>query len=626
VKGEGLSNSDKKTKKNSRLRGRNRGDKTAVVKLNAKEQPLSDKLLFHILMDNITDNIYFKDSQSRFIRINRAMARYIGLDSPDDAMGKTDFDIFSEEHAGQAFRDEQKMIKSGKPIIGKEEKETWLDGKETWVSTTKIPIKDEKGNIIGTIGISRDITDKKRAEEDLKRHRNQLQDMIQTRTSEIKNVNKKLKEEIEERKKVEKALRENEKKYRTIFESFHDVYFRTDTDGIITIISPSVENQAGYKPKEVIGQHAAEFYMNPEARDVFMAELKKTGTINDYEIDFRAKDGRLIKASLSARAVQNDDKERFGVEGVIRDITYRKMAEKALFETKRQIEALVQAIPDIIYFKDSKGRYVIVNRAFEEFYGRKANKIIGKTDLELMPKEEASKSLESDEIVLKKGESVHREREFISSKGKKVTLDTIKSPLFDDGGNILGLVGVRRDITERKRKEEEIRKIAYYDTLTGLPNRILFKDHLELALAHARRMNRMVGILYMDLDHFKKVNDNMGHAGGDLLLQSIANRLENIRRESDTLSRIGGDEFLLLLQEISEELDAAEVAKRILSMVRNPILIKGRKVETSISIGISIYPIDGTDADILVKRADLAMYQAKRRGRDQCRRYATSLD
>lgn len=621
-----MNNSDKKSKKVKRLCDRQNRFKINNKIVNSQEQALSDDLLFHILMDNITDNIYFKDSQSRFIRINRAMARYIGLDSPDKAVGKTDFDFFSEEHAGQAFQDEQKMIKSGKPIVGKEEKETWLDGKETWVSTTKIPIKNEKGDIIGTIGISRDITDKKRAEQDLKSQRNQLQDIIRTRTSEIKNVNKKLKEEIEERKKIEQALRENEKKYRAIFESFHDVYFRTDEDGIITIISPSVENQAGYKPKEVIGQHAAKFYMNPDERDVFIAELKKTGTINDYEIDFKAKDGRIIFASLSAKAVQNHEKDRFGVEGVIRDITYRKTAEKALFETKRQIEALVQAISDIIYFKDSEGRYVIVNRAFEEFYGRKADKIIGKTDPELMPKEEALKSLESDEIVFKKGESVHREREFASSKGKKVILDTIKSPLFDDEGNILGLVGVRRDITERKRKEEEIRKIAYYDTLTGLPNRILFKDHLELALAHARRMNRMVGILYMDLDHFKKVNDNMGHEGGDILLQSIASRLENIRRESDTLSRIGGDEFLLLLQEISAEFDADEVAKRILAIVRNPVLIKGRKVETSISIGISIYPTDGTDADILVKRADLAMYQAKRRGRDQYRRYATTLD
>ncbi len=590
------------------------------------ESSLSDDRFFLILMDNITDNIYFKDRQSRFIRINKAMAQYIGLDHPEDAVGKTDFNIFTEEHADQAFRDEQKIIKSGKPIIGKEEKETWKDGKETWVSTTKIPIKNEKGSIIGTIGLSRDITDKKRFEEDLKQHRNHLKEMVQERTFELKKVNIKLEEEIEERKKIEKALRENEKKYRAIFESFHDVYFRTDAEGIVTMISPSVENQAGYKPEEVIGQQAVEFFMDPDARDVFMTELEKTGCINDYELNFRAKDGRLINSSLSAAAIKNKAKKRIGVEGVLRDITCRKTAEKDLYHTKKQLEALIQAIPDIIFFKDSEGRYVIVNRAFEEFYGVKADRIIGRTDSDFMPDKEAQKSLESDEIVFMKGESVHRERELISSEGKKVIFDTIKSPLFDDKGNILGLVGVRRDITERKRKEEEIRKIAYYDNLTGLPNRVLFKDHLDLALAHARRMNRMVGILYMDLDHFKTVNDNLGHAAGDLLLQSIAKRLENVRRESDTLSRIGGDEFLLLLQEISAEVDAAEVANRILEIVRNPVLIKGRKIETSISIGITIYPIDGTDTDILVKRADLAMYQAKRRGRDQFRRYATTID
>lgn len=624
--GTGLKNTKKINKKDRLSTKGIKKNKTTIRAAGLKEPSLPDDLLFHILMDNITDNIYFKDRQSRFIRINQAMARYFRLDSPNDAIGKTDFDIFTEEHAGQAFRDEQKMIKSGKPIVGKEEKETWQGRKETWVSTTKIPIRDETGKIIGIIGISRDITEKKRAEEDLKQHRNHLQEMVQERTSQIKNVNIKLKEEIEERKKIEKALRDNEKKYRAIFESFHDVYFRTDADGVVTMISPSVEHQAGYKPEEVVGKHATEFFMNPGERDVFMTELTKTGSINDYELSFMAKDGRLINSSLSATAIYNKAKKRIGVEGVIRDITYRKNAEKALFQTKKQIEALVQAIPDIIYFKDSEGCYVIVNRAFEEFYGKKTKRIIGKTDLDFMPIGEAKKSLESDEIVFKKGESVHREREFISSKGKKVIYDTIKSPLFDDNGNILGLVGVRRDITERKRKEDEIRKIAYYDTLTGLPNRILFKDHLELALAHARRMNRMVGILYMDLDHFKKVNDNLGHSAGDLLLQSIATRLENIRRESDTLSRIGGDEFLLLLQEISAESDAAEVAKRILEIVRNPVLIKGRKIETSISIGISIYPKDGTDSDILVKRSDLAMYQSKRRGRDQFRRYATTLD
>jgi diguanylate cyclase (GGDEF)-like protein len=179
----------------------------------------------------------------------------------------------------------------------------------------------------------------------------------------------------------------------------------------------------------------------------------------------------------------------------------------------------------------------------------------------------------------------------------------------------------QRELAQRKKAEEAIKKLAYHDTLTGLPNRTLFNDRLGVAFARARRYRHKVAVLLLDLDRFKEVNDRLGHSVGDQLLIAVGQRLVGVLRESDTVCRMGGDEFLLLLPEVENGENAAQAAERIRQAIRKPFVLDSHTLLITTSIGIATYPDDGNDGDTMVKNADIAMYRAKDMGRDNCQRY-----
>jgi len=181
---------------------------------------------------------------------------------------------------------------------------------------------------------------------------------------------------------------------------------------------------------------------------------------------------------------------------------------------------------------------------------------------------------------------------------------------------------VGHDITERVRAEQQLAYMATHDALTGLPNRRLFNDRLTLELAHAHRNQQKLAMMLLDLDHFKDVNDTLGHSVGDKLLQVVGGRLTSLLRQSDTVARMGGDEFMLLLPEMDQMENAARIAAKILGAFRRPFEFDGHKFHITTSIGIALYPNDGEDADALMKNVDIAMYRAKDRGRDNYQRYS----
>jgi diguanylate cyclase (GGDEF)-like protein len=189
-------------------------------------------------------------------------------------------------------------------------------------------------------------------------------------------------------------------------------------------------------------------------------------------------------------------------------------------------------------------------------------------------------------------------------------------------GSLLGYQGIIRDISEQKRAQETIERLAHHDALTGLANRTLFNDRLSVALAHAHRNQHELAVMLLDLDQFKQINDTLGHPAGDRLLQAVGERLTDRLRGEDTVCRMGGDEFLLLLPEMASAKDAGRVAEGILKVIRQPIALNGREVRSTASLGLAVYPYDGEDADALVKNADIAMYRAKEEGRDNYQRYS----
>jgi len=225
--------------------------------------------------------------------------------------------------------------------------------------------------------------------------------------------------------------------------------------------------------------------------------------------------------------------------------------------------------------------------------------------------------------MLKK-ETITFESTQVHKDGSLVPVE-VKASAIVSGGQKLFLA-VIRDITERKKMEEYIKQLAYHDILTGLPNRALFHDQFVMAQAHAIRYQHMLALLMMDLDHFKDVNDSLGHEAGDRLLKEIGNRLTGIVRKIDTVARMGGDEFVLLLPEINREEDAVAVAQKVVEALRQPFAFKNTEIKVTTSLGVAIYPADGSDQDTLLSNADSAMYRAKREGQNIFLRYNQNKD
>ena len=215
--------------------------------------------------------------------------------------------------------------------------------------------------------------------------------------------------------------------------------------------------------------------------------------------------------------------------------------------------------------------------------------------------------------------------EHIQGVGKEFIIEIRKIPVFEEK-KVVRVVTVIRDITNRKKAEETIRWLAYHDALTGLPNRMLFNNRLALELNRAQRNQQKFAVMLLDLDRFKDVNDTLGHTMGDRLLQHVGKRLENILRKSDTISRMGGDEFIILLPEITGVKDAEKIAEKIIEAIRKPFQVEGHKICITTSIGFSIYPDNGENADTLIRNADIAMYHAKELGRDTYQHYTPEIN
>ncbi|MBF0387307.1 MAG: EAL domain-containing protein [Candidatus Omnitrophica bacterium] len=305
-------------------------------------------------------------------------------------------------------------------------------------------------------------------------------------------------------------------------------------------------------------------------------------------------------------------------EALEKDITARKETEKVLAKERNLLKTLINNLPDSIYVKDPDGKKILTNRADLDFIGAiNENDVLGKTDNELFAENMANQFNHDDNRVLRHGHSIINKEEVIEDAlGVKRCLLTSKIPLRDDSGNVFGMVGIGRDISERKLLENKLLNMAHYDTLTSLPNRTLFFERVTTALSHARRSNTKCALLFVDLDHFKSVNDTLGHSVGDILIRDAAARLMECVRESDTLARLGGDEFIIFLNGLDDGQQAQVIANRIRESFNTPRNVVGNDLFITASVGISVFPEDGSDLEELLKNADTAMYAAKDLGRN----------
>jgi diguanylate cyclase (GGDEF)-like protein/PAS domain S-box-containing protein len=303
-----------------------------------------------------------------------------------------------------------------------------------------------------------------------------------------------------------------------------------------------------------------------------------------------------------------------------------------LEQSERLHRYLVDHSPDIIYTVNDQGQFTYLNPTVAAMLGYPSQELIGHHYSSIIHEEDreraryafcerrtGERASRNVELRLKrKTEAGEQKRE----EAELLTIALSATGVYVDHKEaaakrrFLGSYGVARDITERKRAEERISFQAYHDLLTQLPNRALFKDRLSVALSQAHRSGRLVAVLFIDLDRFKLINDSLGHAEGDELLKGVAGRLQSCVRRSDTLARLGGDEFTILLPDLSDAEDAALISQKVIDELRRPLSVGGQEVRATASIGIALYPSDGSEAESLVKHADIAMYHVKTAGKN----------
>ncbi|MBN8440644.1 MAG: diguanylate cyclase [Thauera sp.] len=301
--------------------------------------------------------------------------------------------------------------------------------------------------------------------------------------------------------------------------------------------------------------------------------------------------------------------------------TSRRRVEQArqrLEHERAFLQQMIDAIPDHIFFKDRQFRYLGCNRSFsEDMVGVPPADVLGRTDFELLRDADTAEARRAtDSEAMNSGAPTRHEEVLPLAAGTEMIAETVKVPFRDAAGNVAGVIGISRDISDRRRAEDRIRHLAQHDLLTGLPNRALFADRVENAIAAARREHTLLGLLLIDLDHFKAINDTLGHAIGDAVLTEVGHRLRSAIRESDTAARLGGDEFVILLRTIHDEADALNVAEKVRQAVKQPFELDGQRLSISVSVGVALYPLHGEHLDALSLHADQAMYRMKEAGRD----------
>lgn len=315
--------------------------------------------------------------------------------------------------------------------------------------------------------------------------------------------------------------------------------------------------------------------------------------------------------------------------------------EEELKRSKEFLHKVIDTIADPIFVKDKQHRWIILNQAYSQFVGYPIEALLQKSEHDVFSQEEAEAFWQQDELVFNSGEQQENEEKFTDAQGNTYLIATKRSLHKDAAGNLF-LVGVIRDITERKRIEEDLKRttaelmrsnaelrlsedrlrdLAYHDALTGLPNRKQFYERLGQSVELAENDNQMLALLFLDLDGFKEVNDTFGHDMGDRLLKIVATRLKACLRGSDTVCRLGGDEFTVILPIIPQMETAAVVAEKILATLSKAFVLKEHSVFVTVSVGIALYPLHATTVDALIKNADTAMYKAKELGRNQYQFY-----
>ena len=433
------------------------------------------------------------------------------------------------------------------------------------------------------------------------------------------------------------ALRASEARYRITFEMCLDAITITRlSDGVCLDCNKAFLSTVGHERQEVIGQSMLELgiWTDIDERKKLLEALRLNGFFSNLEVQFQKKSGELFWGLMSASTIELDGVPC--VLAVTKDISEIKATAECLAESmeahrvsEEHYRTVFKTSLDAIAITHlSDGRCVDVNRGFLDCFGYERGDVMGRTTRDIGIWAESGDRQILTELLGQQSQCRNLEAKFRKKSGEVISGLISASVIELDG--VSCILSFMRDISDLKDAEEKIRDLAFYDPLTGLPNRRLLLDRLQHSLATGARTGRKRALFFIDLDNFKNLNDTLGHHTGDLLLQEVARRLASCVREADTVARLGGDEFVVLLEELSNipEEAAAQVeaiGKKILEAMDHPFWLEGRECRSTSSIGVKLFGDRAESATDIMQHADIALYQAKAAGRNAMRFYAPAL-
>lgn len=421
-----------------------------------------------------------------------------------------------------------------------------------------------------------------------------------------------------------------EEKYRTILEKIQEGYFEVDLAGNFTFFNDSVCRVLGYSREELTGMNNQQYTPDKEsAKKVFQAYnyVYQTGNpLKEVGWHVTRKDGTIIYIEGSISLLKDSSGKPIGFRGVTHDVTERKRAEEALRESEEKYRSILENIQEAYFEVDLAGNFIFFNDSLCRITGCSKEELSGANYKRFSDKENMQKVFNAFHKVYKTGGPTEGfDWLIIRNDGSKRYIEASISLKKDFLGKPVGFKGVIRDITERKRIEQELNHMATHDVLTGLPNRLMFSQLLDHAIQSAHRNNKQLAVFFIDLDRFKIINDSLGHEAGDILLKEMAIRFKQSLRTVDVVGRLGGDEFIILVEDFTDLKQLETLAHKILGTVIQPMTIRGEECRVTASIGISVYPKDGQDEQSLIKNADIAMYYAKEQGKNNFQFYSENI-
>lgn len=416
---------------------------------------------------------------------------------------------------------------------------------------------------------------------------------------------------------------EHQREHQAMLDLLPQRLYRTDHEGRVTFLNQPMLEDIGLPKDACLGKTASDFHPSSLAAKYHADDLQVLAgnILSLVEENIAPATGERRYVEVTKIPVRDAAGTVVGIQGIYWDITDRKRAEERLRQMARVFESTLEGV----IITDAEERMTMINRAFTTITGYSEAEALGQTPRLLKSgRQDVDFYAEMWTSIRATG---HWQGELWNRrKNGEVYPEWLTiSAVEDEQGRVTHYVSVFSDISPLKQSQEKLNFLAHHDLLTGLPNRLLFNIRLEHSIERARRYRKLLAVLFFDLDHFKNVNDTLGHAAGDELLRWMAQHLTALTRAEDTVARMGGDEFTMLIEAVEEPNDAATVAGKLLDLFNQPLQLRQHEFFISVSIGISLYPNDGANADALIKNADAAMYQAKAQGRNNYQFYRDEM-